>query len=264
MSLTIMVVLALPANTSFGDLPVLASLLAANNHLPHLYALRDDRQGFASGIWTLAILSGTLLVAVRGDTLALIPLYAIGVFTGFTVTKRAGRALAADPAIALAVPHEPQRPGLGRHRRGHRGVPADEVPRGAWVVVLAVPAFIALFTMIHGYYDRAGRALGLGEIPGRPERRPAAVVVPVTGVSRLTGYGISQALSISRHVVAVIVIHIRARQEPGGPPSCDGSGRAGTRACHCRCCGPNTPRWLGPSLPSSTGSGDSPTSGSSS
>lgn len=63
MSLTIVVVLALAANTSFGGLPVLASLLAQNNYLPHLCALRDDRQVFASGIWTLAILSGALLVA---------------------------------------------------------------------------------------------------------------------------------------------------------------------------------------------------------
>jgi hypothetical protein len=53
MSLTIVVVLALAANTSFGGLPVLASLLAQNNCIPHLYALRDDRQVFASGIWTL-------------------------------------------------------------------------------------------------------------------------------------------------------------------------------------------------------------------
>jgi hypothetical protein len=47
---------------------VLASLLAQNNYLPHLYALRDDRQVCASGIWTLAILSGALLVAVGRDT----------------------------------------------------------------------------------------------------------------------------------------------------------------------------------------------------
>jgi amino acid transporter len=87
MSLTIVIVLALAANTSFGGLPVLASLLAQNNYLPHLYALRDDRQVFASGIWTLAILSGALLVAVGGNTLALIPLYAIGVFTGFTLSQ---------------------------------------------------------------------------------------------------------------------------------------------------------------------------------
>jgi hypothetical protein len=63
-----------------------ASLLARDNYLPHLYALRDDRQVFASGIWTLAMLSGALLVAMGGNTLTLIPLYAIGVFTGSCTT----------------------------------------------------------------------------------------------------------------------------------------------------------------------------------
>ena len=50
-----------PASRSPGG----EAVPATNNHLPHLYALRDDRQVFASGIWTLAVLSGTLLVAVR-------------------------------------------------------------------------------------------------------------------------------------------------------------------------------------------------------
>ena len=57
-SLTITLVLALAANTSFGGLPVLASLLARDNYLPHLFALRGDRQVFANGIWALAVLSG--------------------------------------------------------------------------------------------------------------------------------------------------------------------------------------------------------------
>ena len=57
MSLTITLVLALAANTSFGAMPLLASLLARDDYLPHRFALRDDRQVFASGIWTLAILS---------------------------------------------------------------------------------------------------------------------------------------------------------------------------------------------------------------
>ena len=61
MSLTITLVLALAANTSFGGLPVLASLLARDNYLPHLFFLRDDRQVFAPGIWTLAVLAGALL-----------------------------------------------------------------------------------------------------------------------------------------------------------------------------------------------------------
>src|SRR6266487_6340284 len=87
MSLTITLVLALAANTSFGGLPVLASLLARDNYLPHLFFLRDDRQVFAPGIWTLAVLAGALLVAVGGNVLTLIPLFAIGVFTGFTLSQ---------------------------------------------------------------------------------------------------------------------------------------------------------------------------------
>src|SRR6204780_3691709 len=86
-SLTITIVLALAANTSFGGLPILASLLARDNYLPHLFSLRGDRQVFANGIWVLSGLSALLLIAVRGNTNAMIPLFAIGVFTGFTLSQ---------------------------------------------------------------------------------------------------------------------------------------------------------------------------------
>jgi amino acid transporter len=66
----------------------LAVLAEAKDHyLPHLFSLRDDRQVFAPGIWTLSILSAVLLIAVRGNVLTLIPLFAIGVFTGFTLSQ---------------------------------------------------------------------------------------------------------------------------------------------------------------------------------
>ena len=77
---------------------------------------------------------------------------------------------------------------------------------GAWVVVLAVPAFIALFARIHRYYQQARHILGLGSIPGKPRAEPAVVVVPVVGVSRLAQRAISEALSISAHVIAVTVL----------------------------------------------------------
>src|SRR5580700_370071 len=86
-SLTITLVLALAANTSFGGLPVLASLLSRDNYLPHLFSLRGDRQVFANGIWALSLMSAGLLVAVGGNTNSLIPLFAIGVFTGFTLAQ---------------------------------------------------------------------------------------------------------------------------------------------------------------------------------
>src|SRR3984885_839435 len=84
-SITITIVLALAANTSFGGLPILASLVARDNYLPHLFTIRGDRQTFGNGIFVLTIMAGALLVAVDGNTNTLIPLFSIGVFIGFTL-----------------------------------------------------------------------------------------------------------------------------------------------------------------------------------
>ena len=81
------VILAIAANTSFGGLPVLASLLARDNLVPHVFGLRADRPVYRYGVVVLAVLAGLLLVAVDADTNSLIPLFAIGVFTGFTLAQ---------------------------------------------------------------------------------------------------------------------------------------------------------------------------------
>ncbi len=206
-SLTITLVLSLAANTSFGGLPVLASLLSRDAYLPHLFALRDDRQVFANGIWALAVLSGALLVAVGGNTNSLIPLFAIGVFTGFTLAQS-----------GLVVHWWKEKPARWRHRAAINGLGAtmtavatvvflvSKFLEGAWVVVVAVPIFVLLFVRIHTYYSRVARDLGLGEEQSKPERRSSLVVVPVTAVSRLTAHALSEALSLSKHVVAVTVV----------------------------------------------------------
>ena len=76
---------ALP--TSFGGLPVLAGLLAHDNFLPHVFGLRADRRVFRYGVGVLAVAAALLLVAARGDTQALVPLFAVGVFVGFTLSQ---------------------------------------------------------------------------------------------------------------------------------------------------------------------------------
>lgn len=205
-SITTTIVLALAANTSFGGMPVLASLLARDNYLPHLFALRDDRQVFGNGIWALSIMAGLLLVAVKGNTLTLIPLFAIGVFTGFTLSQ-----------AGLVVHWRRNRPDRWRRRAAINGLGAvvtavstvvflvTKFTEGAWVVVIAVPAFIYVFRRIHAYYEWAGRALGLETVPPAPHGRGSLVIVPVTAVSRLTEHGIDKALSISPEVIAVYV-----------------------------------------------------------
>ncbi len=206
-SLIITLVLALAANTSFGGLPVLGSLLARDNFLPHIFALRDDRQVFAYGIWALAVMSGVLMIAVDGRTERLIPLFAIGVFTGFTLSQS-----------GLVVHWRRLRPRHWRQRALVNSIGAvataaatliflfTKFTEGAWVVVVAVPLFMFLFKRVNAYYRRAAKALEIGQIPARPSAKPTIVVVPVAGVSRLAEQAISEALSISRQVVAVSVV----------------------------------------------------------
>ncbi len=206
-SITITVVLALAANTSFGGLPILGSLLARDNFLPHLFGLRGDRQVFNSGIWVLAILSAFLLVAVGGNTNELIPMFAIGVFTGFTLSQS-----------GLVVHWWRERPARWRYRAIINGAGAivtgaatvifliTKFVAGAWIVVVAVPSFIFLFVRIHAYYARTSAAIGIGEIPKAPMEKRTVVVVPIVNVSELTRFAIGEALSLSHDVVAISVV----------------------------------------------------------
>ncbi|HXM48585.1 MAG TPA: APC family permease [Pyrinomonadaceae bacterium] len=80
-------ILVLAANTSFAGFPRLASLLARDRFLPRQLANLGDRLVFSNGIVLLAVFSGALVWAFRGDTSRLIPLYAVGVFLSFTLSQ---------------------------------------------------------------------------------------------------------------------------------------------------------------------------------
>jgi amino acid transporter len=86
-NLAVAAVLAFAANTSFGGLPVLMSLLAHDHRLPHLFYLRAERPVYRYGILALALASMLLLIAVGAETTRLIPLFTIGVFVGFTISQ---------------------------------------------------------------------------------------------------------------------------------------------------------------------------------
>ncbi len=215
-SVTTTIVLALAANTSFGGLPVLGSLLARDHYLPHLFSIRGDRQVFSNGIWVLALMSGILIVAVNGDTNALIPMFAIGVFVGFTLAQ-----------TGLVIHWRHERSHRWRYRAAINGLGAavtatatvifllTKFTHGAWVVVVAVPLIIYGFNRIHHYYEHTSAALGIGLIPPPPTRRASVVVVPVVTMSTLTRYAIGEALSLSDDVVALhVVLEYSEDEEP--------------------------------------------------
>ncbi len=206
-ALSITVVLGLAANTSFGGLPVLASLLASDNYLPHVFAVRGDRQVFQYGIWVLALGAAALIVAVGGNTDALIPMYAIGVFTGFTLSQS-----------GMVVHWWRTRPRRWRLRTGFNALGAvatgvstvvfvlSKFTSGAWVVVAVIPLLILLFTRVRRYYDFVREELALGELPGPLVPRSTLVIVPIRGLSRLTSLALSDAVSFGQNVVAVSVL----------------------------------------------------------
>jgi amino acid transporter len=203
-----LVLLALAANTSFGGLPLLASLLAKDNFLPHMFHLRAERQVYRYGVGVLAVFAAALLVVSRGDTQALIPVFAIGVFVGFTLSQV----------------------GMVRHWRGQRGPGwmkravingvgavltfaaiiielVSKFTEGAWLIVIVIPALVALFMGIHRAYARIGALLEIGKIPPPPHPQRSLIVVPVAGLSRLTDEAVSAALSLGDEVTAVTVCY---------------------------------------------------------
>jgi hypothetical protein len=86
-NLTVTLVLAFAANTSFGGLPVLMQLLAKDHRLPHMFALRAEKPVFRYGVSALAILAAVVLLIVAADTQRLLPVFAIGVFIGSPSAK---------------------------------------------------------------------------------------------------------------------------------------------------------------------------------
>jgi amino acid transporter len=205
-NIAVALVLGLAANTSFGGLPVLMSLLARDHRLPHLFYLRAERPVYRHGIVALALAALFLLIAVNAETNRLIPLYAIGVFLGFTISQ-----------IGLVHHWRKERPPKWRARAILNGVGAtmtavavivflaSKFLEGAWVVVVAIPLLIMLFAHTETYYAKTARDLRLGKTPPHPKKRESVVIVPCSTVNLLTEKAVSAALSLGETVVAVAV-----------------------------------------------------------
>jgi amino acid transporter len=205
-NLAVTAALLLAANTSFGGLPVLMSLLAKDHRLPHMFYLRAERPVYRHGIVVLAIAAGLLLIAVSAQTDKLIPLYAIGVFIGFTISQ-----------VGLVRHWRRERPPNWRVRVALNGTGAvmttvavfvflgTKFTEGAWVVVIAIPSLMYLFSHTETYYAHVARELKLGKTPPRPHKRESIVIIPTSTVNMLTARAVSAALSLGETVVAVAV-----------------------------------------------------------
>lgn len=204
---TTVILLALAANTSFGGLPVLGQLLARDNFLPHLFALKAERQVHRYGIGFLFVTAAALLVTAGGRMNTLVPLFAIGVFVGFTLSQ-----------TGMVLHWARDRPQGWRPRAALNGlgalltavaavvITATKFAEGGWLIVVLLPILVLLMHRINQGYTKIGGLLGIGEIPPPPRPHRALVIVPVGGVTRLTAEALAAALSLGDRVVAVRVV----------------------------------------------------------
>jgi len=198
-------VLLLAANTCFAAFPSLSSILAEDRFMPRQLAHRGDRLVYSNGILILSFLACALIVIFRGDTHALIPLYAIGVFLSFTLSqlgmvRRALRLRGARWVRTLLIS------GTGALATALVvGIfTATKFLHGAWLVVVVIPLLILFFLMLKDHYAQFGKALAMEEWSAVAPRRHTAIV-PVSGIHRGVANALTYALSVSKDVRAVYI-----------------------------------------------------------
>jgi amino acid transporter len=203
-----MAILILAANTAFADFPRLAAIIGKDGYLPRQFANRGDRLVFSNGILILAGAAAVLLIVFNGNVTLLIPLYAVGVFTSFTISQT----------------------GMVRHHFKERQkgwklsmvnstlgavatfivaavVIVSKFVIGAWIIVVLIPCIVVAFKGVKGHYNHVARSLRVPPDFRAPATVPRhGVVVLVGGVNQSSLAAIRYARSVgSRDVVAVTV-----------------------------------------------------------
>ena len=200
-------ILVLAANTSFAGLPALASVMARDRFVPRIFAFRGDRLGYSNGIMVLAAASMTLLVVFSAETHKLIPLYAVGVFVGFTLSQ-----------IGMVVHWNTYREEGWRRAMVINGVggsttavvaviiAATKFTHGAWLTIMAIMLLAIVFHQIGQHYRRVQRELDITEedsfIGATATRQGQPVIMPVDELNRATARALAYARSISNNVTA--------------------------------------------------------------
>jgi amino acid transporter len=203
-------ILILAANTAYADFPRLSSIIARDRFLPGQLRNRGDRLVFSNGIVFLALAAGALIVAFGGNISALIPLYAFGVFTGFTLSQ-AGMVV---HHLRLREPH--WQAGLAINAIGSvtTGLVAlvvvvSKFTEGAWIPAVVIPLLVLAFRAIHRHYREVGAAVAVE--PGyRTSRRTHNVIVLVGAINR----GVLDAIAYARWLAPDRLVALTVVTEP--------------------------------------------------
>jgi amino acid transporter len=200
-----MMILTLAANTSFNGFPILASIMAQDKNLPRMFANRGDRLSFHYGILTLGVLASILLIVFGGKTDPLIPLYAIGVFSSFTL---------AQSGLVIKWFREKPKGWVQKSITNSIGTLVSfavlaifcvtKFLEGAWIVIVLIAILLFFITKIYKHYEAVAKELRIDLTDPLPEKG-SVIIVPVAGIHKVVASTISFAKTLSPNVIAFYV-----------------------------------------------------------
>ena len=203
-------ILILAANTAYADFPRLSSIIAKDGFLPRQFANRGDRLVFSNGVLFLAAVASVLIIVFDGDISALIPLYAFGVFTGFTLSQ-SGMVVhhlrLKEPRWRISLVIN----AIGAVTTGLIAgiVVYSKFAEGAWIPAALIPIMVFGFWSIGKHYQKVKRNLAVP--PGYKATRPTHYVVVLVGkVNR----GVIDAIAYSRSLAPERIIALSVVQDP--------------------------------------------------
>ncbi len=213
---SILLVLALSANTAFADFPRLCRAVAQDGYLPHSFGSRGRRLVYSQGIYVLAALCACLLILFGGVTDRLIPLFAVGAFLAFTLSQ-AGMVAHWKRTGGRRARHSMFVNGLGAAATATTVVVViiAKFIQGAWVTMLLIPGLIILMVSVRRHYDRVGAEIAVPAPLDLSDLRAPLVVLPILNWSKIAEKGLRFALTLSSDVQ---VLHVRSEEETDDLP----------------------------------------------
>ena len=198
-------ILVLAANTAYADFPRLASIVSRDRYLPRQFMNQGDRLAFSNGILVLSTFAAILIVAFRGDTQSLLPLYMIGVFVSFTLSQ-AGMVIHWRKTREAGWKTSAFINGFGALVTGIVLiiVAVTKTLEGAWIVLLLIPLIVMLFKATHRHYQHVASELTLKGY--QPQARlHNTVLIPIGGLQRAVVEALRYAETLSDDVRAIYV-----------------------------------------------------------
>lgn len=205
---TSILILVMAANTAYSDFPLLMSIMGKDGYVPRQFSMRGDRLSFSNGIIVLSAIAAILIIVFRGNVALLLPLYAIGAFSSFTLSQ-----------FGMVMRWRRIKGKWWRLKAFINGfgtlttavvvliIAFEKFKSGAWIVIIITPVLLMMFMRIKKHYVALAKQLEIKEsdLKGFSIEKSCyknLVIVPLESINQSSLRALRFAKTISDKVIA--------------------------------------------------------------